>query len=39
MRHYRRQLAMYALALERITHMPVKERRLCLLATGEEIEL
>ena len=38
-RHYRRQLAMYALALERITHMPVKERRLCLLATGEEIEL
>ena len=38
-RHYRKQLAIYALALERITGLPVRERRLCLLASGEEISL
>ena len=32
--HYQRQLAIYAMALERITGMPVKERLLCLLASG-----
>ena len=38
-RHYRRQLALYAIALERITRMKVAERRLCLLSTGEELLL
>ena len=38
-RHYEKQLAIYALALERITGLPVRERRLCLLASGEEITL
>ena len=38
-RHYRKQLAIYALALERITGLPVRERRLCLLTSGEEISL
>jgi len=37
--HYERQLGVYALALERITGMRVKERILCLLAAGEEISL
>ena len=32
--HYHRQLAIYALALERITGLPVKERTLCLLHSG-----
>ena len=34
---YFSQLKMYALALERITGMPVKEIRLCLLLSGEHI--
>ena len=38
-RHYEKQLAIYALALERITGLPVREKRLCLLASGEEIVL
>ena len=33
--HYRRQLAIYALALETITEKPVRERLLCLLASGD----
>ena len=36
---YRSQLRMYALALERITGMPVKEIRLCLLLAGESLEI
>ena len=32
-------LGIYALALERITGLRVKEKRLCLLASGEEIVL
>ncbi len=35
--HYRNQLRLYALALERITERPVKEIRLCLLMGGEDI--
>ena len=38
-RHYTKQLAIYALALERITGLPVRERLLCLLSLGEEISL
>ena len=38
-RHYEQQLAIYALALARITGLPVREKRLCLLASGEEIVL
>ena len=34
---YRNQLRLYALALERITGMPVKEIRLCLLLAGETL--
>ena len=34
---YRNQLRLYALALERITGMPVKEIRLCLLLAGEAL--
>jgi len=34
---YRNQLRLYALALERITGMPVREIRLCLLLAGETI--
>ena len=37
--HYARQLGVYALALERITGMPVRQRLLCLLATGETLEV
>ncbi|NLF26599.1 MAG: hypothetical protein GX592_01775, partial [Clostridiales bacterium] len=37
--HYEKQLGVYALALERITGMRVKERILCLLAAGEEMLL
>ena len=36
---YRNQLRMYALALERITGMPVKEIRLCLLLAGESLAI
>ena len=38
-RHYAGQLGIYALALERITGLRVKEKRLCLLSSGEEIAL
>ncbi|HIS03409.1 MAG TPA: UvrD-helicase domain-containing protein [Candidatus Pullichristensenella avicola] len=38
-RHYAAQLGIYALALERITGLRVKEKRLCLLSSGEEIVL
>ena len=34
---YRNQLRLYALALEKITGVPVKEIRLCLLLAGEEL--
>ncbi|MBQ8088938.1 MAG: PD-(D/E)XK nuclease family protein, partial [Clostridia bacterium] len=37
--HYRNQLAVYALALERITGRSVKQRLLCLLGAGREIEV
>ena len=36
---YRSQLRLYALALERITGMPVKEIRLCLLLAGENLNV
>ena len=32
--HYEKQLTVYALALERITGMKVRERLLCLLQSG-----
>ena len=35
--HYRSQLRLYALALERITGMPVKERVLCLISQGRTL--
>ncbi len=38
-RHYAGQLGIYALALERITGLRVREKRLCLLSSGEEIAL
>ena len=37
--HYERQLGVYALALERITGMRVKQRLLCLLESGGILEL
>ena len=37
--HYEKQLNVYALALEKITGMKVKERLLCLLRTGETLEV
>ena len=37
--HYRRQLALYATALLRITGIPVKQRLLCLLRRGMVLEL
>lgn len=37
--HYSRQLELYAYALERITGAPVKERILCLIAMGSEINV
>jgi len=37
--HYEKQLAVYALALERITGMKVKQRTLCLLESGGTLEL
>ena len=36
-RRYRNQLRLYALALERITGIPVTEIRLCLLRSGEAL--
>ena len=36
---YRSQLRLYALALERITCIPVSEIRLCLLRSGETLEI
>ena len=38
-RRYRNQLRLYALALERITRIPVQEIRLCLLRSGEALEV
>ena len=37
--HYEKQLNVYALALERITGMKVKQRLLCLLHSGETIQV
>ncbi len=37
--HYEKQLTVYALALERITGMPVKQRLLCLLESGGTLEV
>ena len=37
--HYEKQLNVYALALERITGMRVKQRLLCLLESGGSLEL
>ena len=37
--HYRHQLHLYAAALERITHIPVRERTLCLIAQGRTLEV
>lgn len=37
--HYEKQLHVYALALERITGLPVRQRLLCLLSTGETLEV
>ena len=37
--HYEKQLKVYALALERITGMRVKQRLLCLLESGGTLEL
>ena len=37
--HYEKQLGVYALALRRITGLPVKERLLCLLHSGGTLEV
>lgn len=37
--HYRAQLSVYALALERITGIPVRQRLLCLLASNAVLEV
>ena len=37
--HYRSQLRLYALALERITGLPVRQRILCLIARNETLEV
>ena len=37
--HYARQLTVYALALERITGLPVRQRLLCLLGSGGTVEV
>ena len=37
--HYRAQLSLYALALERITQIPVKQKALCLIAQDRVLEL
>ncbi len=38
-RHYEKQLKVYALALERVTGIPVKQRALCLLSGGGMLEV
>ena len=38
-RHYEKQLRVYALALERITGLPVRQRLLCLLGAGQVLEV
>jgi len=35
-KHYARQLELYAYALEKITHIPVKDKILCLISMGLE---
>ncbi len=37
--HYEKQLGVYALALERVTGLPVKQRALCLLSGGGTLEV
>ena len=37
--HYQKQLHLYALALERITGIPVKQKMLCLLASDVVVEI
>ena len=37
--HYRKQLHVYALALERITGVRVRQRVLCLLASGVAVDV
>ena len=37
--HYQRQLSLYAIALERITGMPVARKALCLIAQNRTLEL
>ncbi len=37
--HYEKQLKVYALALERVTGLPVKQRALCLLSSGGLLEV
>ena len=37
--HYRKQLSVYALALERITGIPVKQRLLCLISANMVLEV
>ena len=37
--HYRSQLSLYALALRRITDIPVKQRALCLIGQGKTVEV
>ena len=38
-RHYEKQLKVYALALERITGLPVRQKLLCLLGAGQVLEV
>jgi len=38
-RHYEKQLRVYALALERITGIPVRQKLLCLIASDTVIEI
>jgi ATP-dependent helicase/nuclease subunit A len=37
--HYEKQLKVYALALERVTGLPVRQRALCLLSSGGLLEV
>ena len=37
--HYQSQLRLYALALQRITHMPVKQRTLCLISQNRTLDV
>ena len=37
--HYQSQLRLYALALQRITHMPVKQRTLCLISQNKTLDV